>query len=198
MGLVRWGISISVPAIAGFMGVLAGSGLTGRRERSARRYAFLRQQLEEFYSPMLGLRQEILAKSQLRLKIGQKAEETWHELFQEKMDPEIKAKISNQRWPEFDALIKYDNKQLTEELIPAYRRMLDLFREKMWLADDTTKQYYPELVEFVEIWNRSLDHHLPLEVFRKIGHTEERLKPFYDNLNSQAVRIRARVQSGRA
>ena len=194
MEFIRWVVSVVSPIVSGFVGIRLGSGLAGGREISSRRYAFLQQQLEEFYSPMLGIRQEILAKSQLRWKISDKAGEAWKELFPEGIGPEASGKISERRGPEFDALIKYDNDQLRKELIPAYQRMLDLFREKMWLAGETTLTYYPELVEFVEIWNRSL----PLEVFRKIGHTEERLKPLYDNLNSQITRIRALIQSGTA
>jgi len=41
-------------------------------------------------------------------------------------------------------LLAYDNRQLKHELIPAYREMAKLFREKFSLADPETCAYYPD------------------------------------------------------
>jgi len=38
-------------AIGSLIGILVSSGLTGRRNRTARRAALMKQQLEEFYGP---------------------------------------------------------------------------------------------------------------------------------------------------
>ena len=46
--LVRWGISIGIPALSGLVGVVIGAWLTGRRERSQRRLAFVEEQLKDF------------------------------------------------------------------------------------------------------------------------------------------------------
>jgi len=40
------------------------------------------------------------------------------------------------------------------------------------------------LTEFVEIWKRYLNGSLPMEVVTEIEHSEENLKPFYADLQS--------------
>ena len=190
--LTRWLISTIVPAASAIVGVLVGAGLTGWREQRARRHAFLQQQLDEFYSPMLGIRQEILAKSQLRLEISQVADVTWRELCVGK-NPEELGRLSQETGPAFEKMIKYDNRQLTEELLPAYRKLLELFREKMWFANQSTRRHYDELVKFVGIWDRWLDRSLPREVLVKLGHTEERLKPLYEDLERNVALLRTQV-----
>lgn len=82
----------------------------------------------------------------------------------------------------YGKIIEYDNNQLREELIPLYRKMLDLFTEKYWLADEDTRAYYQEFLEFVEIWERYLAEALPGDVIRKLGHTEENVLPFYEHI----------------
>lgn len=82
----------------------------------------------------------------------------------------------------YGKIIEYDNNQLREELIPLYRKMLDIFTEKYWLADEDTRAYYQEFLEFVEIWERFLAEALPGEVIRKLGHTEENVLPFYEHV----------------
>jgi hypothetical protein len=58
-------------------------------------------------------------------------------------------------------IFEYDNRQLTVELIPLYRKMLDVFTEHYWLADSDTRAYYQEFLEFVEVWERFLAESLP-------------------------------------
>ncbi|MBI4437314.1 MAG: hypothetical protein HY590_07880 [Candidatus Omnitrophica bacterium] len=182
-------------ASSGLIGVVVGAWLTSWRDRVARQQSFLKQQLDDFYSPMLGIRQEILTKSQLRLEISQTANEAWHELCKGKSPEELK-RLSERTWPAFDKIVKYNNRQLTEELLPAYGRMLDLFRKNLWLANETTKQHYQELMKFVELWNRWVDRSLPAEVMDKLGHTEERLKPLYEDLEKNVTLLRNQASEG--
>jgi hypothetical protein len=50
--------------------VLVGGWLTSHNQKRERQTSFFRQQLGEFYGPMLAMRAEVLAKSELRLKIS--------------------------------------------------------------------------------------------------------------------------------
>jgi hypothetical protein len=63
--------------------------------------------------------------------------------------------------------------------------MLKIFTENYWLAEESTKAYYSELCRYVEIWHRWLDGSLPSEVLQEIEHGEDRLKPFYKDLDDQ-------------
>jgi hypothetical protein len=76
-----------------------------------------------------------------------------------------------------------------EEIIPSYRKMVELFTLQMHLAEPSTINCFPALLEFVEVWNRWLDESLPSEVLGLLSHTEETLFPFYENLLDNFTRM---------
>ncbi|MGQ0663755.1 MAG: hypothetical protein ACT4P2_09240 [Pseudomonadota bacterium] len=98
--------------------------------------------------------------------------------------------------PQFKAIIEYDNKQLRETLLPAYRQMAATFRDKLWLAEVETRDFYPRLIEFIEIWDRSIDESLPTEVLEALGHTEKKLHPFFEHLQATLDRLRGILADG--
>jgi hypothetical protein len=193
--IVRWAISIGVPAVSGLAGVVIGAWLTGRREWRQRGLAFIEKQLQGFYSPMLGLRTEIRMRSELRVRIHDAADAAWRQLCEEARNISVEAlgQLSESRGPEFTKLIEYDNKQFQEELMPAYRQMVKLFRENLWLADPDTREHYNRLIEFVELWDRWLAKAIPAEVIEALEHSEERLRPFYDHLQQRHDVLRTRL-----
>lgn len=201
MLLDRWLPGV-IAATAGLVGVFVGAGLnswfSSRRERTQRRHAFIEQQLSEFYSPLLGLRAEVKALSELRVKLQNEAGAAWQELSAGVAPgPEAQA-LTAQRFPEFQALIEYDNKKLIERLLPAYRKMLELFRDKLWLAEEETRKHYLTLTEFVDVWDRWIANSLPAEVLGRIEHGEEKLHPLYDHIQEQHDRLRALIARGEA
>ncbi len=134
---------------------------------------------------MLAMRAEVLAKAELRLKIGDAANAAWQELIEETRQEDGPQSIGEMRkasWPIFGEIIKYDNRQLAEEIIPIYRRMVQRLMEKMHLAEFSTISYLQELIDFVEIWNRWLAESLPAEIVDRLGHSEENLYPFYGDV----------------
>ena len=187
-------VQSAIAAASGLLGVLAGSLLTGRNQRIERRNARLREQLQEFYSPMLGMRALILSKSEARQKIRWIAETVWHELFSGVTDPDRKRKIEEEHSPSFDKLQDYNNAQLQEEIIPSYQKMLDHFTTHFWLAERSTQRHYDTLCEFVEIWKRSLDKSLPSRVVSRIQHDEKKLYPFYNDLQDHFDRLRGELK----
>lgn len=198
--LARWAISIGVPAISGLVGVVIGAWLTGLRERSQRRLAFVEKQIKDFYSPMLGFRNEIRMRSELRVRIHDTANVVWKELCAEKRQISIDAvqDLTRTHGPQFTKLIEYDNKQLQEELLPAYNQMAKLFRENLWLADPDTRSHYQHLIEFVGLWERWLANSMPGEVIQRLGHSEENLKPFYEHLREKHDALRTKIENGKA
>jgi hypothetical protein len=104
--LMRWVISIGVPALSGLVGVIIGAWLTGRRERSQRRLAFVEKQLKDFYSPMLGLRNEIRMRGKLRVRIHDAADAVWKELCEQARQVSVEAleRLSRTRGPDFTKL----------------------------------------------------------------------------------------------
>ncbi|MFA5844784.1 MAG: hypothetical protein WC971_08145 [Coriobacteriia bacterium] len=197
--LIQWAVSIAVPAVAGLVGVLIGAWLTGCRERSHRCLAFLERQLRDFYSPMLGLRNEIQMRGELRVQIQTAADAAWRGLAKETRRNGVRApeQFSAEREPEFKKLIEYDNTQLERELLPAYRRMVSLFRDNYWLADLDTRGFYQQLVQFVELWERWLADAIPWEVIERLGHSEENLQAFYAHLEEKHDSLRGRIENGK-
>jgi len=197
LDLTRWAISIAVPALAGLFGVWIGSLLTSRREQKEQRLSFLAKQLQDFYSALLGIRTEIRMRSEIRVKVQNAAGAVWPDLCEDaraRGGPEALQRLTETRWPEFERLIEYDNRQLFEELLPLYRRMVDLFRTNYWLAEPDTRVFFPQLLEFVELWNRSEQKSLPGEVIQHLDHREEKLNDFYAHLQQKHDELREKVR----
>lgn len=159
-----------------------------------RKLAFRERQLGEFYAPLAGLRKQIRAKSELRLKISNAADAAWHDICGSYGDrPMID---HEQRFAPFKKIIDYENEQLKRELIPKYREMLTLFTDRYHLAAPDTRAFYEVFLEFVEVWNRWLAESLPPEVLDKIGHSEDKVKPFYEHLESKMQQLQDEIAAG--
>ena|SRR6185312_11068524 len=74
--------------------------------------------------------------------------------------------------------------------MPLYRRMVETFREKMWLAEPETRTYFSTFIEFTDVWERVLRDALSLEIAPAIAHTEDNVKPFYAHVESTHDRLR--------
>jgi hypothetical protein len=168
------------------------SSYNQKKERQHRR---MREQLEGFYSVLLGMRLQIRAKSELRVRLATIAEDA----FKEELEPvgdDIQARdqIHRARWPQYEKIFDYSDQQLEEEIIPLYRDMLAHMTKHMGLAEPSTVKHYGALVEFVEIWNRGLKRTLPAKVVIRIGHEERKLDSFYQDLEMQAERLRKELK----
>lgn len=162
-----------------------------RQAANQQRSSFREKQLSEFYAPLAGLRKQIRAKSELRLKISGAANEAWHEIVEAyggKMMTD-----AEERHAPFVKIIEYDNAQLERELVPMYREMLRLFTDRYHLAEPATRAFYAEFLEFVEIWNRSLAESLPGKVITKLGHDEEKVRPFYGHLEAKVSELQRKL-----
>ena len=177
-----WGIEQScISAAAGLLGVFAGTFMTNRNQAKQRQLERIRDQLQNFYSPMLGFRLQIKAKSELRLELTSIARSA---------GPTANAEET----AEFDKLLGYNSDQLKTEIIPLYRAMLEHFNQRLYLCESSTIAYHAKLVEFVEIWNRFLSETIPRSVLRNREHSETELHPFYldlqDNFNKLSEKLR--------
>ena len=185
-----------IAAAAGLLGVAVGGWIAAHSQRKARAHDFFRLQLDKFYSPMLGIRALILAKSQVRTEVSGAADMAWRRLTSSASgDVGALRKLEEERFPDFEKIISENNRQLIEKLLPSYQKMVDIFSSNMWLAEPSTLQHFGALVEFVEIWNRWTSGSLPPEVVQEIGHSEEKLKPLYADLSAQMQSLRNKLAS---
>ena len=197
LSLMQWGISIAVPAVSGLCGVALGGWLISHREKIGRRHSFLIKQLTDFYSPLLALKCEIETIKKVRLKISQAAGKAWKDMFSKCGENPVALKqLDQSSGDKFKKIIDFDNEYLRENTIPAYRNMVDIFRKAMWLAEKSTTEHFPALLEFVNIWDRYLEDSLPGEVLQELDFSEQMLKDFYDDLQKQNDYLRGKLLKG--
>jgi hypothetical protein len=189
-----WLLQLVIPAAAGLLGVLVGGWMAGRNQTKDRQHAHIREQLSLFYAPLLAMRSEIRAKSELRVKFAELANAAWQQrLWSIRENPEVVAAAERARGPEFEKLFEYSDKQFWSEVIPLYREMLKHFKQHRWLAEPSTLSHLATLVEYVEIWNRAEARTLPHEVIEVLDHREAKLYPLYADLEAQENRLRAEL-----
>lgn len=165
--------------------LFAGYWLSSRGEKNKNNREFIEKQIAEFYSPMLGLRKKIVVLSELRVDISKATDESWKETVKDK----TVGWNSDDAFIPYEKSIEYDNQQLREKIIPLYDQMVNLFTQKYWLANESTKQWYNELIRFVEIWHRWLLKSIPTESLQDLDHKESRLHPFYKNLEEELNKL---------
>ncbi len=187
-----------VPLLNSLLGALVGAWVVyyfGVRQLVAqRRLGFVERQLTEFYAPLAGLRKQIRAKGELRVKISSAADAAWRDICVSYGDQPIHDHEA--RFAPFKKIIDYENEQLKGELVPMYRQMLVLFTERYHLADADTRAFYEGFLEFVELWNRWLAESLPAEVVERLDHREEKVKPFYDHLEAKVHSLQEQIAKG--
>jgi hypothetical protein len=171
-----------ISAASGLAGVVIGAWLAARGERTQRKLAFLERRLNEFYAPLLRLRNEIKIESELRVMIQAAGEEGWQQVAASMENALSRFESSDKHFEPYRKLIEYDTKTFKDELLPAYRTMVSVFRENMSLAFPDTSKHFGKLVEFVSVWDRHLEGAIPAEVLPLLKHGEQNLHPFYENL----------------
>jgi hypothetical protein len=187
-----WVPLLGAIGVGGLLGNLVTQFLTGQRETATRKVAFRKQQLEQFYGPLLAAHEEIRARGELRVKL-QQAIDSGHFDDMLRSAPEGVEAASDAHLPTILKNIQDENQGFREVTMPRYREMISTFRDKMWLADPETRKFFPELIEFVDVWDKILADKLPHAVAPAIGHTEENLKPFYKHLEEMHDKLRTEI-----
>jgi len=167
-----------IGATAAVGGVVVSGLVTRWNDRRKARLDYARQQLSEFYSPILSLRRHIRALSELRKKVGEAVDEVYLSDAREKRPREETSKALNDT-------IEFDNEQMKSVLLPMYRQMMSIFREKYWLAEPEVQEHFAALVEYVELWQRNFDKTIPRDVLVAMRVEEKKLHPLYDALENQ-------------
>src|SRR5215469_2988818 len=107
-------LSSLISAACGLIGVLIGGFITSRNQKLERRQRFVREQLTEFYAPLLGIKERIRATVDVRLKIRNAAEGAWQRLMSEAREGGVEhlRETDEHRWPAFERIIEDQNLQL--------------------------------------------------------------------------------------
>jgi hypothetical protein len=181
---------VAALGVGGLIGTVVSNWMTTRREKAARAVTFRKQQLEQFYGPLLAMHKEIRARSELRVKL-QEAIDAPHLADMLHVGPGKTEEASDAHLSAIVTNVKEENETFRDVLMPRYREMVDVFRNKMWLAEPETRDYFKGLIEFVDVWDKILANKLPHSIAPAIGHTEENLLPFYRHLEEVHDRLRS-------
>jgi hypothetical protein len=183
-----------ISAASGLIGVGLGAFLTSRNQKQDRRQRFIRDQLTEFYSPMLGIRERLRVRGEVCHKVRTAAGSIWPRLMEDAQEAGRLRETRERLSPNFMRIIEDDNKQFEDELIPLFRQMADLFTAKMQFAEASTRLHFGALIEFIEIWERRLRGALPSEVIEAVEPNERNLAALYADLETNFERLQAALK----
>lgn len=195
-----WKISTHItPILSGLAGVFVGAWLSNRQSQNQRKLDFFEKQLRELYSPLIGTRKEIQILSEFRCVVEGASDEWWKDVCKlgDQMDMEKAQKYYDEKEKGIDGPIGYNNNQLKIKILPAYRQLVEIFRNNFYLAEEETKKYFPTLVKFIETWERFLSQTHPREVMQKINVSEKELQPFYQHLEETLKALREKLKEGK-
>jgi hypothetical protein len=186
-----------IAAVSGLSGVLIGGLIASHHQRQERRQRFSRDQLTEFYAPLLGMRERLRARGEIRLKVNNAADAAWRSRMEEAGEGGIEnlSKTEETLWPRYQRIIDDHNEQLKNDLMPLYRQMADVFTAKMQFAEPSTRQHFRALIEFVELWERYVRDALPGAVADRVVPSEERLSDFYADLQTNFERLQVALKA---
>lgn len=175
-------VSFLNTVVATFLGASAAFGFAMWKASADRRAEFRRQQLTEFYSPIAGYARRVRALLAMSQKVLAAKEYGWRDVlapyqgsYTEKIEDD------SQR---FSKITDYESAQLDEELLPAYRAILEVFTAKYALATPATRNFYDAYYAFVNHWERVKREALPIEVREHIPHDAKLLHSFLEHLES--------------
>lgn len=201
--MARWAISIAVPAISGFMGILIGAWISSKQQKEQAKLSFVEKQLKYFYSPLLGTISEIIILNKIEMNISGSANAEWKKRCEEaRKDKDINYNLLRENREndikEYVKIIDYNNQQLTESLLPSYHHMVSIFKEYYYLADPNICEYLYPLIEFVNLRDRWLKKTIPTEVLTNLGHNESALLLFYKEVEEIHDKLRMKLENGKA
>jgi len=190
---------VTLPAIIAVVGALGAAFLTywslRRQARAAKALDFVERRVREFYSPMVGCIKRIGAWTELQSETAVAADVEWRQICDRAPKPFLD---HEKRFEPFKRLIEYGNEQLYAEILPLYDRMVAIFTEHYWLADEETQRHYGKLCRFVEIWHGYKATAIPPEVLLKLKHTGEELYPLCETLERKLQEYTDLVANRRA
>lgn len=182
---------IIIPSAITFATVYLAYRFAVNQARTKRKTDLIERQLFEFYSPIWGCIKRIHAQGKLRAEISHASNAAWQKVCERSPKPFHNHK---EEFAPYKNLIEYDNEQLTSEVIPLYDKALEIFTSQFWLSEESTRQYYEEFYRFVEIWHRYLNRSLPMDALRELEHDEEKLKPFYDDIETKMLDLKKKLK----
>lgn len=143
-----------------------------KRERDLRAVNFRMRQIEEFYSPLVGLADQFQALDEL------------HRDFEAKAD-----RAENLSSKQVDAMNEYNRKRAYANIV-LLRQMVEIFQSKRFLAEQSTIDLFPDFLRSVEVVEQLVSGAIPdgLVTQSLVNRT-----PFYDDVRGLLTSKRVEV-----
>ncbi|MFC1851833.1 hypothetical protein ACFL27_16705 [candidate division CSSED10-310 bacterium] len=184
-------LKVVVAPICVLLAAMAGSYFASKNTRYLKKHELLLRQIDEFYSPILGYWMDIESKVKLRLEFDEEFKKAWKEICDKagnRLDWD-----SKKAFEKFMNNIIFHNEQFSDEILPFYQEILNIYREKVWLLKLDHRQQlsgiYYKLHMFLEIWKMVHKKAMPREVGQKINHGIGCVRPFILKIEEQRERI---------
>jgi hypothetical protein len=170
--------SVAIVAVGAMVGSAMGFLVALKISRAQRIADFRQRQLSDFYSPMAGWVRRARAFDTFDQRIWKEYAEADAERFRKR--------------------VEYANEQQKKEILPLYRKMLDHFTNNYWLAEDETRAFYQDFLEFVEIWDMTDKEVLPQELRERFRPDMSRVTAFFDHLEAMIRTLRQELAPSRS
>jgi hypothetical protein len=176
----------------------AGAGITyfftGRRYKKQEVYDFTKRRLNELYGPLCSRLGQLRASGKMKVAIFQAKDAAWKEKCERRSAPFLDHEEAFEPYAKSN---DYENKHFRESVIPLYDEMLKILNEKRHLAFPSTLRFYDPFYRFVQLWHRWLDDAIPGEAIKKIEVPEEKLQPFYSEIETKHAALLRRLSGDR-
>ena len=164
-----------------------------RRFEREKHLDFLRQQLNEFYSPMLGRIRRIRASSELRVELSSGGNAAWEKICKKGGKPFVD---HDKYFEPFKRQSEKEDERFPRFLLPLYQEMVNVFTKGFWLAEEDTQEFYKPFCRYVELWERYYEESIPPGVLEEVPIEEAPLTPFYENLEVHMKGLRQELSEG--
>ena len=188
---------VAIPAVSSFIGAGFVFIFGIRQGTLQRRAAYREKQLAEFYAPILAQHARIDATMRVRKALYNGAHEAWAELCKRYEGAHQLMHDHEEQFKPYKKLFEYDNEQFTKALFPLYQKMLELFTEKYWLADEDTRNHYPAFLHYVEIWERFLSESVPRDALERVDHGADRVEAFFRHVEQKVSELQGELKARR-
>jgi hypothetical protein len=178
-----------ISAASGLVGVCLGGYITARNQSKERKRFYLDSQLKEFYGPLLSSLEQTRAKERLRDATTESSIKNREQTLKQAADQPDYAKLRDQSFLEDKVMIDYNRNLYKNELLPLWQKMLDQFKEHMYLAERPTLKHYGSLVDHIETCYRRSNGSITITADLELPNANTFNETFYHDLKQDYDRL---------
>ena len=159
---------------------------TERHFRKKKWHEFDQRRLDEFYGPMFSLIKQVIANTERNIQVSDASNEAWRGICEENTQPFAD---HDRCFEPFKKLLDWENERFRKEDIPAFDKMLEIFKAKIHLTYPSTKALFNQFSQYVDQWHRPV----PYEVLKKLDLSAEPLARLYADVEAHVDSLRRKL-----